>query len=511
MKIMKGVIFGAIIALTLLGCSRQIDTEVLSQKMPDRPPVPFGLKIIRQSDGLLLSWQTSTVASLRLFRIYVSDSLEGPYRIWDSTSGVLYSKDIAGLTIGHDYYFKVASVVLGNLEGELSTAVLGRYGVISIMINNDDKYTRNRTVNLSFSVPLIATTVMISENADFSGALWQDFAETATKTLSTGDGVKRLYAKFQFADGSESDGDAVDSIILDTRAIIDSVYMITSGPDLAAGDELIFFMDCGESDGNATVSFGDVSGLRLFDDGTNGDLTSGDGVYSRRYTIPVNMEIVDGIIVGKFIDAAGNSAEEKIFPISLNIIRPPEAVPLLAIAQSSASVRLSWARSAADDFAGYYLYRDTVQSVSSHSPLLTVISAQGTISYTDAYLDENKTYYYIIYVHDNTGLISEGEIASATTLANEPPEAVTLAARAEDSLSILTWSINEDDDFAAYYVYRGQEPGFDATSGRLLTILNGSSTASFTDIRPDSATYYYRVYVYDRQGAAAGSNEISVP
>jgi len=37
----------------------------------------------------------------------------------------------------------------------------------------------------------------------------------------------------------------------------------------------------------------------------------------------------------------------------------------------------------------------------------------------------------------------------------------------------------------------------------------GSTT--YTDTRPDGATYYYRIYVRDRQGLTTQSNTVAVP
>lgn len=508
---MKGIIYISILLIFAAGCSRYIESENFSQKFPDQPPIPINLKATHLPDGLTLSWQVADTAVIRLFRIYTADSLSGDYRIWDSTSGKAFSKSMPELIAGHTYYFKVASITTGNLEGPLSSAISVVPGPLSIMINNNDQYTNSRNVTVAFTAPSEAILVQLSENVDFADARWEAMASSLSKTLTLGDGMKHLYAKLQFNDGSESGGLIGDSIILDTRAEIDTAFFRSDASILKAGDIITFSLGCGEIDGDADVSFSSISGLKLYDDGTNGDLVSGNGIYMRKYIIPVNMELVDGIITGHFTDVAGNNAEERIFPYPLNISKAPDAVVLMATAQSSSSIRLSWSQSIIDDFAAYYIYRDSISTVSDNSPLATTITSQSTLSYTDSNLKASAKYFYRIYVHDNTGLFTASLVSSATTAANLPPVAVKLAARADSLSSILTWSTNNDDDFSSYQIYRGTQSEVNQVSGKLLTIVNERATTTFTDTRPDSTIYYYRIFIYDKQGMNSGSNEVSVP
>ena len=509
---MRGIIYiSSILLIFAAGCSRYIESENFSQKLPDQPPIPTSLKATHLPDGLTLSWQVSDTTVIRFFRIYTADSLNGNYRIWDSTSGKAFSKPMLGLIAGQTYYFKVASITTGGLEGAMCSAISIVPGPLSIMINNDDEYTRSQNVTVTFTAPTATILVQLSENADFADARWEAIAPSLDKTLGLGDGVKRLYAKFQFNDGSESGGLIGDSIFLDTRAEIDTAYFGTDASILKAGDVITFFLGCGEINGEAAVSFSDISTLKLYDDGANGDLISGDGVYSRRYIIPVNMELVDVVVTGHFTDVAGNNSEERIFPFPLNISKAPDVVVLMATAQSSSSIRLSWSQSIVDDFAAYYVYRDSISTVSDNSPLATTITSRGALSYTDSNLKASAKYFYRVYVHDNTGLFTASEVSSATTAANLPPTAVKLAARADSLSSILTWSTNNDDDFSSYQIYRGTESEVSQINGKLLTIVNERAITTFTDTRPDSTTYYYKIFVYDKQGMTIGSNEVSVP
>ena len=69
-----------------------------------------------------------------------------------------------------------------------------------IKINNDAQYTSTRAVTLTlFSEN--ADQMMISNNADFSGAIWEDYVTTKSWTLPTGNGPFTVYAKFKNASG----------------------------------------------------------------------------------------------------------------------------------------------------------------------------------------------------------------------------------------------------------------------------------------------------------------------
>ena len=502
-------IFNLLLILALAaGCSRYIDSSDVTQELPLQPPIPIGLKLTHLAEGVSLSWQVSDTAAARSFKIYTADSLNGRYVVRDSSQ--TFSKTITGLSAGRNHFFKVSTLVSGGLEGPLSEAVSTRPGTLSITINNDDKYTRLRSVTLAFVVPVAAILVQASEDPNFVDAHWEDFAPTLSRTLSDGDGVKRIFARFQFADGSNSAGSVSDSIILDTRAFIDSVYFALP-PVPSPGSAMTFFLLAGETDGSAEVSFPGLTRLVLYDDGTNGDLLAGDRIYSRRYIIPVNLEVAGGIVTGKFRDAAGNNADDRTASALLNISRAPEPVTLTAVAESSSSIRLSWSQSAGSDFASYQIYRHINGSVSNNSYLVSIVTSRNTVAFTDDNLQANTPYFYRVYVYDNTGLFSPSNVAADTTPVNLAPLAVKLAVRAQDLSSILTWTANNDNDFASYQIYRDTVVGVTETTGRLLTIINSQTSTTFTDTRPDTLKYYYKVYVYDGQGLMTGSNEVAAP
>ena len=414
----KTLILLIIVTLLAIGCSRYIESENLDFQLSDEPPVPILLSIVHLTDGINLSWQvTDTIAGMS-FRVYYtegSDTLEENYRLWETTSNL--SSVITGLSPEEVYLFTVASMLADNIEGAKSVTASSRVGVISVVINNGDLFTNSRSVNVSFVLPGLASLMQVSEVSDFAGSHWQNYRTSLGYELSAGDGTKHVYARFRFADGSESDSlDAVrDSIILDTETHIDSVYFEPAGVTLAMDSVINFYLVSGEGDGGARISFPGLSSQLLYYDETGSDTASGKYVYSRSYTIPANVEAVDALVTGSFTDAAGNRAVDVAASTLLNISNPPTPVTVFAVAQSSSSVRLNWSETIDNDFAAYHIYRDSNNTISNIAEAVSVISTGDSVAYIDTGLIDTTWYYYRIYVYDNTGRSAASNVDSAYT------------------------------------------------------------------------------------------------
>ncbi|HDS01389.1 MAG TPA: hypothetical protein ENO22_10470 [candidate division Zixibacteria bacterium] len=93
------------------------------------------------------------------------------------------------------------------------------------------------------------------------------------------------------------------------------------------------------------------------------------------------------------------------------------------------------------------------------------------------------------------------------------PDPVALAIQVVDSVTFrLTWTQNENSDFESYRIYRSTSSGVTNIPENLIIIENRQNTTMFTDEGVIFGnTYYYKVYVYDRFGASAGSNEVFAP
>lgn len=84
----------------------------------------------------------------------------------------------------------------------------------TISINGGAEYTGSRDVTLTVNSEG-ASEMMISENIDFSGAVWESYQETKEFTLSAGTAIKRVNIKFKDAAGNVSLNPVCDTIILD--------------------------------------------------------------------------------------------------------------------------------------------------------------------------------------------------------------------------------------------------------------------------------------------------------
>ncbi|MCP4703843.1 MAG: hypothetical protein GY865_04460 [candidate division Zixibacteria bacterium] len=507
---MKQIFLLLIILILIGGCERTLDSGSVGFDPSDELPIPIALKIYHLADGIELNWQISDTGVVDYYNIYYSDGEENEFILWDSTS--LFSKTITTLNTGRVYYFKVAAADTNDVEGTSSIIVSSQIGVTSIVINNNDLYANNTDVSVQFVYPVTPLLVKISEESDLGDAVWQSFRQPVSFELTDGDGVKYLYAMLRFNDGSESSTSVSDSIILDTRAFIDSTYFMANSSVSLAGDTVYFYIDANESGGDAYISFPGLGQLDLYDDGSNGDTMADDGIYSRRYIIPIDLEINDGVVTGRFTDAAGNLADDTPSSDRINIAIPPDPITLQTIAESSSQIRLNW--SAVDpgssSFSSYRIYRETSAGVTESSELIANITSQNTLGYSDENLDDNQLYVYRIYAYSADGLITQSDESSATTMVNTPPTSVTLAVGLEDELTIsISWTENGDDDFESYQIYRGSAIDVTDLTGQRLTAINSQTQTSYTDVRFDELdTYYYVIYVYDKQGLKSSKSNV---
>jgi hypothetical protein len=355
---------------------------------------------------------------------------------------------------------------------------------------------------------------MLSEDSTFADASFVSFTGApASFTLSEGDGVKTVYARLQFSDGSRSGELLQDDIILDTHAAVDSVFFTPVGVTFSPGDTVLFGLDAGETGGEASASFTGVSRINLYDDGTNGDPIEGDGIYRGRWVVPVDFTLYNGVVTGSFQDRAGNSALPVTAQQVLNVNSPPQPVTLSAAPLSTFEIVLSWTKSNSADFASYRIYRSTNAAVSESSELVTTITNVNTTGYTDDDLNDNTTYYYRVFVYNNSNLSSGSNTASAKTKTNSPPEAVELFAIVQSDNTVdLVWSKNNEADFASYRLYKDHDTtqtDLDSLRADLLSYIDNRNTSTFTDSLPDTLLHYYQVYVVDKHGASTASNVVS--
>jgi hypothetical protein len=232
--VVKGVrlIVIILLAATVVGCSRYIESRDPVRSLPDAGPVPINLTARLDNGSITISWEVVDNTDIARFRVYVADSNGINYTPWDSTTG--YSITLEGLNINQRYFLKVATVSYSGLESKLSEAITARVMYLSIMIQSDQEYANSRNVQVQISSPQEETShLMLSENSTFSDAAFVPFVGTQTDfTLSEGDGIKTIYARLQFFDGTQS-GILSDDIVLDTRVLPVELFVVAE-PEMSA-------------------------------------------------------------------------------------------------------------------------------------------------------------------------------------------------------------------------------------------------------------------------------------
>ncbi|HYE60017.1 MAG TPA: fibronectin type III domain-containing protein [Candidatus Kapabacteria bacterium] len=89
----------------------------------------------------------------------------------------------------------------------------------SVSINTNAAYTTSQIVTLTFNGGPDAKRMIVSEHADFAGAGQEPYLPSKSFTLSEGDGVKTVYARFYTTHGVPSKV-VSDSIVLTSAALI---------------------------------------------------------------------------------------------------------------------------------------------------------------------------------------------------------------------------------------------------------------------------------------------------
>ncbi len=498
-----------ILALVVFsGCSEEITKPVRTDTVDGAPEVPRNLTTAVGAERVQLSWEISDPSKIDRYMIYRGDTTFAAPELIDSTT--LLSYNDTGLRNTLRYIYQVTAIGKNGLESDFSRAVSATPNIYGVLIEDNSPLTNSRDVTITFAAPVATRLVMVSNDINFSEAQWINFSNARPWQLTAGDGIKVVYARFLDAEGNEVIGTVNDDITLDTRAEIASLTEDSDGAILSAGDVVIFTLDAGEADGEASVTIEGVATIPLLATGS-----AEDGIYSAAFTIPGGIDVVDATITGDFTDAAGNNAVSLTASSFINIANPPIAVQLSAFVVSEESIELSWSRSSASDFQSYQVFRSETAVVNTSSLLVRTEPNVAGTTFRDSDLKPGKDYYYIVYTIDHTGLRSSSNSVRATTKANEPPAAVSVFISDQDSISVdLGWTRNADSDFESYRIYRSvTTPVQTNTTANLVGVITSQGQINLTDENIIvGEQFYYVVVVFDKYGArSANSNEVRGP
>ncbi len=497
--------FGVFIA----GCE-ELPPEL--EQDPPTIPLPSNVAAVLGVNQITLSWVPDPDFSYTAFAIYRSN--DGQVT-WSKVATVASSPYVdTNIAPGTTYAYQVAGVNENGIAGPRTQPVTVFAAIYAVFADDGAAFTNSRVINLTFTAPNTTQAVRFGETADLSGEAWRSYAPGFTFTLSAGDGNKTVYAQFLDVNGNTTESIS-DVIRLDTFSEISSLTY--SPATIAPGGTLHFrIVTTGaEPNGSCEVFIEGMgsSPIPVFDDGVSGDVTAGDGIYELDYTFQISFRMATMRISAVFTDEAGNTSIEREFADDLVMSDPPAAVTLNpATDTDNTSISLEWTAVEGFNFSSYTIYRDTQANVNEDdSDLAGTVTRQNEPVFTDSGLDENTTYYYVVYVNNDLEESTPSNVRQvATTDIN--PTAVVLDNPSSISPTglTLTWSENENTDFASYQIHQGTQAGVTDANTLVATITNQSTTFyDVTGLNTSSTTYYYRVYVVDQTGNKTRSNEVN--
>jgi len=193
------------------------------------PSKPIDLHAFPGNNRVDLSWSANTEEDLAGYKIYRALSLDGPYDLLSTpnpATATVYS-DLTAIN-GVTYYYKVNAYDDLNNISEFSDpsnpatpqAPGGGGGGggggyvflpdvspptdISILINEGTKRTTSQNVTLTLKA-IEADWMMISNDPEFTNALWETYTSVKSWLLTPEAGIKTVYAKFKDKTGNVSE------------------------------------------------------------------------------------------------------------------------------------------------------------------------------------------------------------------------------------------------------------------------------------------------------------------
>jgi fibronectin type 3 domain-containing protein len=510
-----------LVILILVSCSKDHEEKLTNPRDPARggidPPTVSGLWVEVGSREGFVYWSledSSNVGTVRGYTVWIRPVGSDEYDREDSVAAP--PGRLSGMINGRPYVVAVRPVMSSGLQGALSRDLQFTTGLFSVVIEDGQERTPTTRVTLSLQAPVGTQGVRLSAQDDLTDVPAVPFRANLSWELDPTDGTQQVYAQFIDAEGTPSIP-VWDEIILDTQASIQSLDLAPGSGPVEPGETVTFTMDTGETKGIAWVILGqDGRRKDLRDDGTAGDAQSEDGVYTLDYVVENDLRVVDALVTGQFVDAAGNLADPRVAPQRLTVgFQPPSPVTLDEPSGITANrVILTWSRSVSPDFSAYRIVRAETEDILSDPDrviLDEIINPSITILEDTREIEQGVTYYYVVVLVDDLGASSNSNIVSAD-VPNLVPRAVTLfepSVPGESSIA-LSWTDSAELDFAAYRLYRSDNSGVDEEDLLITEIDRAEVTQWLETGLTENTRYYYRLFVVDKGDLATGSNELAI-
>ncbi len=203
-------------------------------------------------------------------------------------------------------------------------------------------------------------------------------------------------------------------------------------------------------------------------------------------------------------DTGDLSSNSNVFTVQTEGNTP---IPSILDGAYDGYIFLDWTKNTDSDFARYELYRSQLNG--SLGTLIHTTNIVTDTLYTDNNLSENSTYYYTLVVYNTGNLSSNSNVFTVQTEGNPPTPGILYGEYNENVY--LTWTQNQDADFARYELYRADSEN--SPGNRIFTTSIVTELAFADDSISAGGSYYYTLFVFDTQGLSAGSNvyHVNIP
>jgi hypothetical protein len=324
---------------------------------------------------------------------------------------------------------------------------------VFLLINNDAQWTNSAAVTLSLGSS-DCYDMKVSNLSDLSDATWETCVPTKPWTLAGPDGINTVYA--QYRDSQLIPGSVIsDNIWLDRVAAITAVTENTAGAPKHKDDIIHFTVNAsGEASGTATVDIaGFEVGIPLYDDGTHGDQTAGDGIYETDYTVPPTTDVNNAVVTGRFTDAHSNVAPPANAPGTVTIANPPVIFNVQIVPDSQTGyATISWDT---NELTTGFLEWGETQFYGTQVDDLTV-STSHSVQIGGGTMVPSTEYHLRITATDQAGNPANTADRPFFMKPNPPQLVIALPGVARFD---VRWEAPPQENVVGYNVYRSQTPG----------------------------------------------------
>jgi len=490
------------------GCQKQHSNLVDSYKRV--LPAPDNLVARINQNLIVLNWDYPDSLTIDFFQVFRQDSMRAPFvALRFSTTRQFIDSTVQN---GQLYGYCVQAQCNDGRFSPRSEKIYATPARFGLMIENGKPYTNQLNVQVQLIAPPTTAAVCLSQIPHPQAENWQPFTATINWTLTAGDGIKKLYARFKDALGNFNKDLISDSIYLDTNANIYHLIENSGGRVLSAGDTLKIALNSGETHGLASASIGSYPPISLYDDGSHGDIIENDGIYENWWVISPGIEILNSSLIGHFTDQAGNAVQNHS-PAKITIQNAPTPIMLLPpVILDSAVVKMNWSQNNDPDFYAYCLFKGNQPDIPYSEKPDTVILNREVTSCVVRHLKYEQSYYFKMVVVDSFGLSAASNEITVTLSSPPAPEPVFLYEPTDVTAHSITlqWTVATGNLFERYQIVILDSATATAPRQILKNIFNRGTTTWMNSQLQENSEYNYQVLVYNTVGRSTGSNIIKV-